>query len=94
MCQSFSLTTLKSMADPKQQKVEFSEFMLELTVYAGFVFAYLFAVLHFLADRVKESFDDSRSLYAAVALGLIVVQGVTLEWLTRMLVKLIRRIRK
>jgi hypothetical protein len=82
------------MADPKQQKAEFSDSLLELTVYAGFVFAYLFAVMHFLADRVNELFGDSRKLYAAVALGLIVVQGVTLEWLTRMLLKLIRRIRK
>jgi hypothetical protein len=82
------------MAERKQPTVDFSEFMLELAVYSGLVFGYLLAVLHLFADRVKESFDDSRSLYAAVALGLIVVQGVTLEWLTRMLLKLVRRIRK
>ncbi len=82
------------MADRKQQNVEFSEFMLELAVYAGFVFAYLLAVLHFFGDQVEESFQNSRSLYAVVAWGLIVVQGVTLEWMTRMLLKLVRRIRK
>lgn len=82
------------MADSKEQKVDFSEFALELIVYSGFVFAYFFAVLHFLADRVKELSDDSPSLYAAVALGLIVVQGAALEYLTRKLLKLIRYIRK
>jgi divalent metal cation (Fe/Co/Zn/Cd) transporter len=82
------------VADSNEQKVDFSEFALELVVYAGFVFAYFFAVLLLLADRVKELFDDSPATYAVVALGLIVVQGAALEWLTRMLVKLIRRIRK
>jgi hypothetical protein len=75
------------------QKVEFSDFMLELTVYAGFVLAYFFAVLHLLGDWLKGLFDDSRSLYAAVALGLVVVQGAALEWVTRQLLKLIHRLR-
>jgi hypothetical protein len=83
-----------SMADSKKHQIEFSEFMLELVVYATFVVAYLLGVLYFLTDRLKELFDDSRTLYAWVALGLVVVQGVTLEWVTRKLLKLIRRIRK
>jgi len=62
----------------------------ELSVYAGFVFAYFFLVLHFLGGWIKNVFDQNKTLYAFVALALIIVQGVALETLTTGLLRVIR----
>lgn len=66
-------------------------FLAELAVYALFVLAYYFLVLHFLGDRVKQIFDANKIHYAALALALIVVQGVFLEMLTSALLRVIHR---
>jgi len=66
-------------------------FLMELAVYTVFVFVYFFLVLHFLGNWIKHLFDQNRTLYATVALALILVQGVVLEMLTTALLKLIRR---
>jgi len=66
-------------------------YLTELVVYAGFVTAYFFLVLHFLGDWVKRVFDENKALYAFLALALILVQGVLLEILTTALLKLIQR---
>ncbi len=74
------------------QKIEsLGSFLVELVVYAGFVTAYFFLVLHFLGGWVKEVFDGNKILYAILALGLITVQGVLLEMLTSALLRVIRR---
>ncbi len=66
-------------------------FLLKLALYAVFVVSYFFLVLHFLGDWLKQVFDENKTLYAVVALGLIVVQGVFLEMLTSAMMKVIRR---
>ncbi len=66
-------------------------FLAELAVYAVFVLAYFFLVLHFLGDRVKQVFDENIILYAILALALIIVQGVLLEIVSSALVRVIRR---
>ena len=63
---------------------------MELAVYAVFVFAYFFLVLHFLGVWIKHIFDQNKTLYAFVAIGLIIVQGVALEMLTTGLLRFIR----
>ena len=63
---------------------------MELAVYAIFVFAYFFLVLHFLGGWIKHIFDQNKTLYAFVALGLIIAQGVGLEMLTTGLLRVIR----
>jgi hypothetical protein len=64
--------------------------LVELALYAVFVFAYFFAVLHFFHGWLKQLFDDHKTIYAVVALGLMVGQALLLElvtaglfWLTR-----------
>jgi hypothetical protein len=79
------------MAGRPQKTASLGSFLVELIVYAVFVFAYFFLVLHFLGDSVKHIFDENRTLYAVVALGLIIVQGVALEALTTALLRVIRR---
>jgi hypothetical protein len=63
---------------------------MELAVYAVFVSAYFFLVLHFLGGWIKHVFDQNKTLYAFVALALIIVQGVALEMLTTALLRVIR----
>ena len=69
----------------------FGPFLVELPVYAGFVAAYFFLVLHFLGGWIKQVFDDSKILYAILALALISMQGFVLGMLTSALLGAIRR---
>ena len=75
----------------KMRSASPGSFLLELALYSIFVIGYFMLVLHFLGDWVKQVFDENKSLYAVVALTLIVVQGVFLEMLTSALMNLIRR---
>ncbi len=63
---------------------------MELAVYAVFVLAYFFLVLHFLGGWIKQIYDQNKTLYGIVALVLIIVQGVALETLTTGLLRVIR----
>ncbi|HLH54054.1 MAG TPA: hypothetical protein VKY92_10625 [Verrucomicrobiae bacterium] len=58
-------------------------FVLELLVYAILVAVYYFLVLHFLGTPLKNFYVQNRKLYAALALALIVGQGLLLEVITR-----------
>jgi len=78
------------MKDLAKRIATLSPFLVELLVYAGFVAAYFFLVLHFLEGRLKEVFDDNKVLYAILALALIGVQGLVLEMLTSALFGAIR----
>jgi hypothetical protein len=60
-------------------------FLVELVVYAAFVAGYFFLVLHFLGDWLHDLFLTDRRSYAALALGLIIGQGILLDALTRLL---------
>ncbi|HTL17668.1 MAG TPA: hypothetical protein VL793_10545 [Patescibacteria group bacterium] len=66
-------------------KHTFQRFALELVLYAILVTAYYLLVLHFLGQGLDELYEHRRRLYAALALGLIVTQGLLLEVLTRVL---------
>ena len=63
---------------------------IQLLVYSALVLIYFFLVLHFLSHWLDSLFRDDRGVYAGVALGLIIGQGVALELLTTALLRLIR----
>jgi hypothetical protein len=79
------------MASRSKKSASLGSFLWELAVYAVFVFAYFFLVLHFLGGWLKHIFDQNKTLYACVALALIIAQGVGLEMLTTGLLRIIRR---
>lgn len=65
-------------------------FLIELVVYSVIVVFYFFLVLHFLGGWLKHLFDTDKRLYAVVALGLMLSQGVMLEITTSALLRFIR----
>jgi NADH:ubiquinone oxidoreductase subunit 6 (subunit J) len=65
-------------------------FLIELVVYAGLVAAYILFVIGLLNNWLHGLYDRHKLLYALVALLLIVTQGVVLEMVTSLLMKLIR----
>ena len=60
----------------------------ELLIYGGLVVAYFFLVLHFLGNWLLDLFQHHRTIYAFMALALVVAQGLLLEAATRGLLKL------
>ena len=66
-------------------------FGVELVVYTILVLIYFFLVLHLLGDSLARLEANSVALYAVVAVGLVLGQGVLLDWLTHALLRLIRR---
>ena len=73
-----------------QPKHAARSFLIELTVYAGLVVIYVFFVIAFLARRLDAVYQHHKVRYAFAALLLIIVQGVVLEMVTSILLKLIR----
>lgn len=65
-------------------------FLIELPIYGLLVVGYFFAVLHFLAGWLKNLADHHLTLYALVAIGLIIGQAVALEAITTGLLRLLR----
>ena len=64
--------------------------LVEMVVYAVFVFAYYLVVLHFLLGWFEELFEAHKTLYAVASLGVIIAQAVLLELVTTGLFRLIR----
>ena len=65
-------------------------FLIELAVYAGLVIVYVFFVIALLGGWLYELNEHNKTRYAFVALLLIVGQGIVLEMVTSMLLRLIR----
>jgi hypothetical protein len=61
-------------------------FAIEVLVYAILVVGYFFLVLRFLGEPLAELYTNNLTLYAFAALGLIVVQGAVLEFVTSFLI--------
>jgi len=68
--------------------------IMEVTIYAVLVSAYLILVLHFLLDWLKELFTKQPEVYALVAILLMIGQSVGLERLTASLVHFARQRRE
>ncbi len=57
-------------------------FAIEVIVYAVLVIVYFLLVLRWLAEPLNHLFHNNLTVYAFASLGLIVVQGVVLEFVT------------
>jgi hypothetical protein len=65
-------------------------FLIELAVYAVFVTAYFFLVLHFLSGWLQELHLHHVKFYALTTIVLIIGQAVLLESVTTWLLRLLR----
>jgi hypothetical protein len=65
-------------------------FLIELVVYAALVAAYVLFVIGLLNTWLFGLYEHNNTLYAFVALSLIIAQGVVLEMVTSFLLKLFR----
>jgi hypothetical protein len=63
----------------------------EVVVYAILLVIYFLVVLRFLGDPLNRLFQSNLTLYAIVALGLILAQGVLLDFVTSFLVQRLLR---
>jgi hypothetical protein len=66
-------------------------FMVELAVYAVFVTAYFFLVLHYLSGWLQNLHLHHVKIYSIMAILLIIGQAVVLESVTTWLLRLLRR---
>ena len=66
------------MKEPTARKLV-KNFVLELLIYSVLVVVYFFLVLRFLAEPLMKLFASNLTVYAFVALGLIVAQAILLE---------------
>ena len=60
-------------------------------LYAGLVVVYVFFVIAFLGNWLDALYEHHKVRYAFAALLLIIGQGVVLEMVTTILLRLIRR---
>jgi hypothetical protein len=75
----------------KKEKVNtLRAFLIELAVYAVFVTAYFFLVLHYLSGWLQDLHLNHVRLYALMAIVLIIGQAVLLESVTTWLLRLLR----
>ena len=74
----------------KEFRNSLKSYLVELAVYGVLVAAYFLLVLHFLGGWLYGLFEGDRRVYAAVALLLIIGQGVLLETVTRLLLAWIK----
>lgn len=65
-------------------------FLVECAVYGILVAGYYLLVLHYLGSWLNDLFKGERTVYAWVALGLIIGQGIALDLLTKLLLAWIR----
>jgi Kef-type K+ transport system membrane component KefB len=73
----------------KQPLPTWTAFAFELLIYAVLVVAYFFFVLHFLGGWFKDLYDHDRTLFAVMALVIMIGQAVGLEIISSLLIWLI-----
>ncbi len=74
----------------KEKESTLRAFLVELAVYAVFVTAYFFLVLHYLSGWLQELHLHHVKVYALVTIVLIIGQAVLLESVTTWLLRLLR----
>lgn len=72
--------------NPKTRRL-LRNFLVELVVYGALVVIYFLVVLRTIGDWLTMLYEENLSLYAIVALVLIVVQGFVLELVTTFLIE-------
>ncbi|HET7511157.1 MAG TPA: hypothetical protein VFJ88_00195 [Chthoniobacterales bacterium] len=65
-------------------------FAVEMIVYAGFIAAYFLLVLHLLGPSLGWIEKEHRTVYAVLAVALILGQSIVLESITTFLLRLLR----
>jgi hypothetical protein len=65
-------------------------FLIELAVYAAFVTAYFFLVLHYLSGWLQDLHLHHVKIYALATIVLIIGQAVLLESVTTWLLRFLR----
>ena len=68
--------------------------MIEIAIYSALVAAYLLIVLRALRPVLLSAAEHHRVLYGFMAVGLMLGQGLLLEFLTSLLVGRFRRARR
>ena len=76
------------MDNPEIRKL-IRHFLIELVIYAALVVAYFFLVLQFLNEPLYNLYEGNLAIYAFIALGLIVAQGVLLEFVASYIMRLL-----
>jgi hypothetical protein len=76
------------MKNPKTRKM-IGSFVIELIIYSLLVVTYFFVVLRLLGDPLYRLYSSNLTLYAFLALALIVVQAVVLEAVTSFIMGLL-----
>jgi hypothetical protein len=87
-----SLTIFAAQGESVREKAtsNLKAFIIELVVYTVLVIAYVLLVLGLLGDWLKHLYDNGKTRYAFAALLLIIGQGVVLEMVTSLLLRLIK----
>ena len=80
----------RSSPTKKEKESTLRAFVIELAVYAVFVTAYFFLVLHYLSGWLQEMHLNHVKVYALVTVVLIIGQAVFLESVTSWLLRLLR----
>ena len=74
----------------KQPLPTWTAFGVELLIYSVLLVAYFFFVLHFLGGWFKDLYDHNRTLFATMALLVMIGQAVGLEIISSFLVWIFR----
>jgi hypothetical protein len=77
------------MKNPKVRKLVIN-FAIELVVYGLLVLAYFLLVLRYLNEILTELYNNNLITYAFLGLGLVVAQGVVLEFITSFIISKLR----
>lgn len=72
--------------EPQETRKLIRNFVIELAVYGVLVLVYFLIVLRSLGDWLLELYDTNLTVYAVVALILIVAQAVVLDFVTTFLI--------
>ena len=85
-----SLVRAKTEEEQRETHLSNGEFALQLAIYAVLVIAYFFVVISSLSGWLADLFKNQEPVYAVVALGLIVFQGLFLEIVSVVVHRVIR----
>jgi hypothetical protein len=77
--------------EPRKPRSLWVTLLVEIVVYALLLVVYFLLVLRFLGAPLDSLFERDLLLYGIVALGLIVAQGVLLDFVTSFLVQRLLR---
>lgn len=77
------------MKNPKVRKLVIN-FAIELVVYGFLVLAYFLLVLRYLNEILNVLYNNNLIIYAFLCLGLVVAQGVVLEFITSFILSRLR----